>query len=957
MLMNKMQRSMGSVFVWLGAGIPLLFICAFVSGFMGSLIGLYLAYSRELPSIPDLRAYRPKTVSTFFSDDGSVIGLFYKEKRFPIDINALPDHVVHAFLAAEDIRFFSHTGLDIHGIVRAFVQNFKEGAFSQGGSTITQQVTRNLLLTKEKKIRRKVKEAILAYRIEKTLSKKEILGLYLNEIYLGKGSYGVEAAAGSYFGKKAKELNVAEAAFIAGLVANPSKFSQQKNLEAALKRKDVVLGRMARAGFLTDDEYQAAVHLPLHFREELPTPFEKAPYFTETVRQYIIARYGEDRLYNDGLQVWTTCDVALQQAASEALLKGARAWERRQGRPRGLVKRLTSEETSVFLAQPIGKPYSVGEIAPAVVLDNQTVKLGRSKKTNMDFQECLVGMAGNERRWMSLPGGVPYRPHDLIRVRIVGLTERGPQLELYDVPAVQGALVCIENTTGYVKSLVGGLDFDASNFNRAAQALRQPGSAFKPIVFAAGIQWAGLTPQTLVIDEPIAVITGPNEPPWIPANSDLTFRGLMPLSQALAYSRNIAAVKVFMETGADQIIQTARAMGITSRLRGNPSLSLGASEVTLLELTGAYTVFPNMGIRLAPVMIKRVVDRFGRVLEDNTHVSVDPAQGAQEEGPLADPLAPPNNAADQVSGRSTSMEGPGFINELRSMGESAEDAALHIEGLLEQSFPQQKFPRREPQKVLDPLTAYSMISMLKQTCVNGTASAAAKLRRTDLAGKTGTTDDCTDAWFIGFNPTYTTGVWLGHDAKVSLGKKEYGSVAALPVWMDFMKKALHKEPVKDYPQPPQLLAASEPPTPQGFAAWNPPYPTLYHGGGLDAKPAVSVDAPLLQSWWGLNAGGSYGDPWFSGQFASPSQSPYGDFYGGQTLRLLSPLGEDLGVGVLARDEKGRTTIMSLTEGYREAAPWQQGWSGASDAYSFREAPHWEGTLPNNIQPPYQGIIR
>ncbi|MGC9030438.1 MAG: penicillin-binding protein 1A [Desulfomonilaceae bacterium] len=948
---------MGSLFVWLGAGIPLLIICALASGFVGSFVGLYLAYSKDLPSIPDLRAYRPRTVSTFFADDGSVIGLFYREKRFPIDIGALPDHVVNAFLAAEDIRFFSHTGLDFHGIIRAIVQNVKEGAFSQGGSTITQQVTRNLLLTKEKKISRKVKEAILAYRIEKTLSKKEILGLYLNEIYLGKGSYGVESAAGSYFGKKAKDLNIAEAAFIAGLVANPSKFSQQKNLEAALKRKDVVLARMAKAGFLSDEEYQAAVQLPLHFREELPTPFEKAPYFTEAARQYVIARYGEDRLYNDGLQVWTTCDVTLQQAASEALLRGARAWERRQGRPRGLVKRLTADETRAFLTQPSPGTYSVGEVASAVVLDNQTAKVGRRKKTNIDSQECLVGMAGNDQRWISLPGGVLYRPHDLIRVRIVGLTEQGPQLELYDVPAVQGAVVCVENKSGYVKSLVGGLDFDASNFNRATQALRQPGSAFKPIVFAAGIQWAGLAPQTLVIDEPIAVITAANEPPWIPANSDLTFRGVMPLSQALAYSRNIAAVKVFMETGADQILQTARAMGITSRLRGNPSLSLGASEVTLLELTGAYTVFPNMGIKLAPVLIKRVVDRFGRVLEDNSHVAVDPAQLAQEEGPVSGPRATSYGPADRALGSSTSLERPGFINELRSMGRSDEGAASSIEELLQRSFPQQKFSRREPERVLSPMTAYSMVSMLKETCVNGTASAAAKLRRSDLAGKTGTTDDCTDAWFIGFNPTYTVGVWLGYDAKVSLGKKEYGSVAALPVWMDFMTKALQKEPVRDYPQPPQLLVAPEPLTAQGFAVWSPSDPTWQQGGYLDAKPAVSVDAPRLQSWWAWNAGASYGASWFFGQFASPSQSPYGDVYGGQTLRLLSPHGQDLGVGVLARDEKGRTTIMSLTEGYGGSGRWPQGWSGANEPYSFREAPHWEGPLPNNIQPPYQGIIR
>jgi len=897
-------------------------------------------------------------VSTFFAGDGSVIGLFYREKRFPIDVGILPEHVIHAFLAAEDTRFFSHSGLDVHGIVRALVQNVKEGTFSQGGSTITQQVTRNLLLSKEKKISRKVREAILAYRIEKTLSKKEILGLYLNEIYLGKGSYGVESAAGTYFGKKAKDLNVAEAAFIAGLVANPSKFSQQKNLDAALKRKDVVIGRMARAGFLSDEQYYSATLLPLHFREELPSPFEKAPYFTEAVRRYIVAQYGEDRLYNDGLQVWTTCDPELQQAASETLLKGAKEWERRQGRPHGLVKRMDAGEARAFLSGSSPGSYSKGDVVAAIVIDNQTVKQAKRRKSNADRQECLVGFPGNHQQRISLPGGAPYRARDFIRLKVVGFTEQGPEMELYDVPAVQGALVCIENKTGFVKSLVGGLDFETSNFNRAVQALRQPGSAFKPIIFAAGVQWAGLMPHTLVIDEPIAVVTSPNEPPWIPANSDMTFRGVIPLSQALAYSRNIAAVKIFMETGPDQIIQTARAMGIFSRLRGNPSLSLGASEVTLLELTGAYTVFPNNGIRLSPVLVKRVVDRFGRVLEDNTSVFVDTAQGTQGDGPTSEqPFHSYEEAGNRIREGSTPASRQGFINELRSLGGPVELNPSNIEALLERSFPPQRFTR-EPERILSPGTAYSMTIMLKEACSSGTASMAAKLRRSDLAGKTGTTDDCTDAWFIGFNPTYTTGVWMGHDAKVPLGKKEYGATAALPVWMDFMRKVLQKDPVQDYPKPPQRFINPKMPVEQGLASWNPSEPTGNFLGDQYAKPALSVDAAQLQSWWTMNPGVYNAHSWLLGQAAYAAQAPYADPLNGQPLRLLSPQGQDLGIGVIARDEKGRVNIMPLTEGYGEPPQWSsQTGSRANHPYSPPQAPHWEGTLPYNALAPYQGIVR
>ncbi len=958
--MNKLLRRIGYMVAWVWAGLPLLLLCGLTSGLIGSMAGLYLVYSKDLPSIPDLRAYRPKTVSTFFAEDGSVIGLFYKEKRFPIDIGTLPDHVIQAFLAAEDSRFFSHSGLDFQGIIRALVQNIKDGTFSQGGSTITQQVTRNLLLSKEKKISRKVRELILSHRIEKTLSKREILGLYLNEIYLGKSAYGIESAAGTYFGKKAKDLNVAESAFIAGLAANPSKFSQQKNLEAALRRKDVILWRMAKAGFITDDEYHQATRLPLHFREDLPYPFEKVPYFTEAVRQYIVARYGEERLYNDGLQVWTTCDTELQQAATEALLNGARAWERRQGRPRGLVKRMDAGEVRAFLSGPGRGSFSVGEVVAAVVLDNPATKQTRQKKSHPNFQECLVGIPGNHRQWIRLPGGVPYRIHDLIRLRIIGLTDHAPEMELYDVPAVQGAVVCIENRTGFVRSLVGGLDFETSSFNRAVQALRQPGSAFKPIVFAAGLQWAGLTPHTLVIDEPIAVITSPSEPPWIPSNSDRSFLGVIPLSQALAYSRNIAAVKVFMETGADLIIQTARSMGISSRLRANPSLSLGASEVTLLELTGAYTAFPNNGIRLDPVLVKRVVDRFGRVLEDNTKVVVDPNQDAQKDATALDQSMPPDgNIGNKAQEESTTGSRSGLINELRSLADSRELDALDIETILERSFPRHRIPR-QPVRVLNAETAYFMTKMLKETCISGTASMVAKLRRSDLAGKTGTTDDCSDAWFVGFNPTYTTGVWMGHDAKVSLGKKEYGATAALPVWMDFTRKLLQKDPIKDYPRPQQSTITAEARMEQGFEAWNSSDADENPTGYGYPKTVLSVDAAQLQSWWTMNPAMYNQASSFSGYatYATGFASHYGNSIYGQTLRLLSPYGEELGTGVLAQDEKGRVNIIPLMENSTHYNPQaSEAWRSNNQPYSARQAPYWEGSIPYNSLLPYQGIVR
>ncbi|MDQ1239280.1 MAG: penicillin-binding protein, partial [Thermodesulfobacteriota bacterium] len=700
--MNKNSRlRLRSLLAWIGLGLPVLMVCAAVSGSLGITAGLYVAFSQDLPSIPDLRAYRPKTVSTFYADDGSVIGLFYKEKRFPISIASVPPHVVNAFLAAEDARFFSHTGLDIQGVFRAFVRNLKAGNFSQGGSTITQQVTRNLLLSREKKISRKVREAILAYRVEKTLSKSEILELYLNEIYLGKGAYGVESASGTYFGKNTKDLDVCEAAFIAGLAANPSKFSQAKNLHGAQRRKEMVLERMARNGFISEDEYQAAVRQELAFREELPTPFDKVPYFTEAVRQYIVSRYGENSLYNEGLQIWTTCDLGLQQAATESLIKGSRAWEKRQGRPRGLVKRLEAAEVQTFLARRSEESYSVGDVLSAVVTGNQTMKQTKQKKQSVDFQDCVIGLEGNRQERVRLPGGVPYRPNDLVRLRVAGTTDHGMELELLDVPPVQGALICIENRTGFVKSLVGGLDFDTSNFNRATQALRQPGSAFKAVLFAAALEYAALGPYSLVVDEPIAIISQSKDSPWIPSNSDGGFQGILSLSQALARSRNTTAVKVFLEAGAEGVIRMARDMGIRSALGKNPSLSLGASEVTLMELTGAYTVFPNLGMKMPPVLVKKVVDRYGRVLEDNTNRSLDLERLVSDGRNIfakGVSLQPEGRVAG-LGVEDTEMPGKGFPTDVRGLSTIDKGPNLDIQSFLENSFPGRKLTRFSPERV------------------------------------------------------------------------------------------------------------------------------------------------------------------------------------------------------------------------------------------------------------------
>jgi penicillin-binding protein 1A len=881
------------VAVWVIAGFPVLTLCALLSGILGTTLGVFLAFSSDLPTIPDLKAYRPKTVSTFYAEDGTVIGLFYREKRFPIALDSLPPHVVNAFIAAEDARFFSHMGIDVFGVIRAFLRNLKAGNFAQGGSTITQQVTRNFLLSKEKKISRKIREAILAHRMEKTLGKREILELYLNEIYLGRHSYGIEAAAGTYFGKAAKELSVSEAAFIAGLVSSPTKYSS--DLEAALRRRELVLGGMLKHGFITTEEFaQASAEAP-KFRENLPNPFERVPYFTEAIRKYIVERYGENRLYNDGLQVWTTCDLRLQDKASEALLAGVTAWEKRQGRPAGLVRRLKPAEVREFLQTRASGTYRAGDLVHAVVVTNYSTQKQKKKRTDSRLQECSLALAGGAQFTVQLESQIPYRVNDLLEFRLEETEGSKLGLKQEILPPLQGAVVCVENNTGYVRSVVGGLSFERSSFNRALQAQRQPGSAFKPFVYAAALQWSNYSPQTLIVDEPIAVMTDPRGPQWIPMNSDGGFHGPMTFKQALAHSRNVIAVKLLMDVGLDPTIQMARDMGIRAPLGKNLSLALGASEVTPLELTSAYTVFPNLGVRVNPVMVKKVVDRFGRVLEDNTVQPLDVLARTLEDAAHTEEDA-------QAGSASVDMK-QGLIDEMHKLAspDSSPSPESGLDELLTLTFPSGHRSTPNMVRVLSPQSAYLMVSALRETCVSGTAAAAARLRRNDLAGKTGTTDDCSDAWFVGFNGKYTTGVWMGFDAKASLGRHEYGGKAALPVWMSFMKEALAGLPSTGYPAPPGIVFNG------GTEAVNHAADPSLLQASPDLMPSPDIKQVCPVDTVFVPASGQI-DP-LTGE-AINSDAAYSAYPG--SIRVLSPTGQTLGYAAYSVDNRGKFAVHSDT---------------------------------------------
>jgi penicillin-binding protein 1A len=586
----------------------------------------------EFPSIGSAAAYRPSVSSKIYDRNNRIVGEIYIEKRTVVPYQAIPKHVVNAFLAAEDANFFKHKGVDYTAIVRAALKDILSGGFAQGASTITQQTVKSLFLTPEKSIRRKLKEIILAYRIEKKLNKEEILFLYLNQIYLGDGAYGVEAASRAYFGRGVDSLSVAEGALLAGLAQAPTRYSPRNHLDQAKARQRYVLRRMAEVGFLSpaeaDKAYKARITMapPSNFRS-------KAAYFLEYVRSYIQEKYGSDALYKNELQIYTTIDGRLQEAAHDALIEGVRRTEDRN--------------------------------------------------------------------------------------RYSGL---------------QGALLAIDPHTGGVLAMVGGVDFMESQFNRAIQARRQPGSAFKPIIYTAALD-KGKTVVSTLDDSPIEFERNENEL-WKPKNYDGTFLGPIPMLEALAKSRNLATVRLLNEIGVDAAIQEARALGIESPIERNLSIALGSSGVTPLELCTAYATFANGGERPTPYFFREIRDATGKILE------------------------------------------------------SAE--------------PQTK-------RAIPPETAYLTVRLMQEVIRSGTGTAARRLGPY-LAGKTGTTNENTDAWFIGFSPDLLAGVWIGFDTPKPLGDRQSAAAVALPIWIRFMSRALPHYPERDFPVPPGVTFARVDPT-------------------------------------------------------------------------------------------------------------------------------------------------
>ena len=720
--------------------------------------GLYVLwhFGRGLPEYAQLADYEPAVVTRVHAGDGRLMAEYATEKRVFVPLDAIPRRVVKAFLAAEDKNFYSHPGIDVFALARAVVQNVSRLVSNPnrrpiGASTITQQVARNFLLTDELSLDRKIKEAILAFRIEQALNKDRILELYLNEINLGFRAYGVGAAALNYFDKSLDDLTLAEAAYLAALPKAPNRYNPIRNLGAAQGRRDWVLDQMVTAGYIRPDEAIQAKAEPIQVRRRDDQDLVRgADYFAEEVRRELVQRYGEKAVYAGGLSVRTTLDPRLQAIADRSLRHGLITYDRRHGW-RGPIQHVeTGPGWEQRLAQ-IPAPSGTSDWRMALVLasDHENVQIGFADGTRGRLPLAELKWARENRPEQRL--GPPVDRADLVlKAGDVVLTEAvgGNAFALRQVPAVSGAMVALDPHTGRVLAMSGGWSFESSQFNRATQAMRQPGSAFKPFVYMAALDH-GFTPSTIVQDTPIALEQGPGLPQWRPRNYSGDSLGPIPLRLGIEKSRNQMTVRVGLEVGINRVADYAAAFGINPNLPRHMSMVLGAGETTLLRFASAYGMIVNGGKKITPTLIDRVDDRNGKTVFRHEQRPCEGCTSVAWQG-----------------------QAPPMIPDLR------------------------------PQ-IEDPLTAYQMVSMLQGVVERGTGASIRELGR-PLAGKTGTTSDAFDTWFMGFSPDLVVGIFVGFDQPKTLGDRETGSSICVPIFKEFMAEALKDAPKTPFRIPPGI---------------------------------------------------------------------------------------------------------------------------------------------------------
>jgi penicillin-binding protein 1A len=721
--------------------------------------GLLWHYSKSLPDYSALQDYEPAVMTRVHAADGSLLAEYARERRLYLPIQAIPKLVTNAFVAAEDKNFYEHGGIDFSGIARAamlYVQQYGSGRRPQGASTITQQVAKNFLLTNELSFSRKIKEALLAMKIERTFPKEKILELYLNEIYLGMGAYGVAAASLLYFDKSVQELSVAEVAYLAALPKAPNNYHPFRQRDRAVERRNYVIDRMAEDGYISAQDAAQARKEPLKVTQR-PTGAHifAAEYFAEEVRRYIYENYTEKKLYEGGLSVRTTLDPKMQVLARKVLVDGFVNFDEQQGY-RGAVSRLNmSGEWGVKLADVKG----LSDVAPwrlAVVLEtgDAAARIGlqpaRDPGGAVAKEREMGTLALDGVKWAKsvagpLKGKTPSKVSQVLEVGDVVYVEplKDGQFRLRQLPEVSGAIVAMDPQTGRVLAMVGGFSYDQSQFNRATQALRQPGSSFKPLVYAAALD-NGYTPSTVVLDAPIEIDTGSGV--WAPENYTRKYYGPSTLRFGIEQSRNVMTVRLAQDIGMPLIGEYAKKFGIYDNLPPYLSFALGAGETTLLRMVGAYAMFDNGGRKIQPTLIDRIQDRYGRTIYRH---------------------------------------------------DSRECRGCDADKWAEQSEPT-LIDKRE--RVLDPMTAYQITSIMEGVVQRGTATVVKEVGK-PIAGKTGTTNDEKDAWFIGFSPDLVVGVYLGYDKPRHLGHGATGGVLAAPIVRDFMKVALADKPAVPFRVP------------------------------------------------------------------------------------------------------------------------------------------------------------
>ncbi|MGE5546795.1 MAG: penicillin-binding protein 1A [Solirubrobacterales bacterium] len=739
----------------------LLFLAAIAVA--GGALYLFWHYGQGLPDYHQLAHYEPPITTRVYGGDGRLVAEYALEKRVFVPLDVVPQMVKDAFLSAEDKSFYEHPGVDFVGVARAIIINARNKGLGAerrpvGASTITQQVAKNFLLTNEVSIERKIKEAILAFRIERAFTKDHILELYLNEIYLGGGSYGVAAAALNYFNKGLDELSVAEAAYLAALPKAPNNYNPVRNYQAAKDRRDWVIGRMLEDGKITRAQYEAGIAQPLLIRKrDEAQMIVGAEYFAEDIRRELVSHYGEEALYKGGLVVRSTVDADLQAHAAKVLREGLMSYDHRHGY-RGPVTRIEPgqgwQQRLAAVAYPRGAdPW---ELAVVLSVSDQAAAIGLNggRTGSIPFGEMKWARPALKDNAM---GPVPRRPADVIQPGDVILVQAILKAEdgkphpantytLRQVPKVEGALVAVDPHTGRVLAMVGGWSYAKSQFNRATQALRQPGSSFKPFIYLTALE-NGYTPSSLILDAPVALPQGPGLPLWRPKNYGNDFLGPTTLRVGVEKSRNLMTVRLAQAVGMDKVADYANRFGIYDNLPRQLAMSLGAGETTVIKLTTAYAMLANGGKKITPTLIDRIQDRHGRTI---------------------------------------------FVHDKR-----------FCDGCWPVQFSSQDMPRLpdiRPQ-IVDPASDYQITSILEGVVQRGTGRSVAAVGK-PLAGKTGTSNDSHDVWFVGFSPDLAVGVFIGFDDPASLGDHETGGAIAAPIFRDFMMHAMADAPAKPFRVPP-----------------------------------------------------------------------------------------------------------------------------------------------------------